>query len=208
MRRALDDLGNIAMLNGDLDSAQKIFTEVLSNDHDVTAEEALVGEVRIAEINEELGQREEAKRKLKDAQSYLAKHEDPMDDIDVETLLAEIYVKEGNTAEAQQAAETARKRLRQVETHWESRFSVGITQGRVQAATGRFTAARESLQTVIAETSKRNYVHFELEARLAMCELEAKTDPASARIHAQALEKAATAKGFGLIARKALALRT
>jgi hypothetical protein len=41
--------------------------------------------------------------------------------------------------------------------------------------------------------------------RLA-CEVEAKTDPASARAHAKTLEEDARSKGFGLIARKALAL--
>jgi hypothetical protein len=49
-------------------------------------------------------------------------------------------------------------------------------------------------------------VRYELEARLALCEIEAKTDPATARAHAKTLEEEARSKGFGLIARKALAL--
>ena len=48
-------------------------------------------------------------------------------------------------------------------------------------------------------------MRYQLEARLALCEVEAKTNPASARADASALEKDATSKGFGLIARKALA---
>jgi len=59
---------------------------------------------------------------------------------------------------------------------------------------------------VIAETIKHGVVRYELEARLALCEIEAKTDPATARAHAKTLEEEARSKGFGLIARKALAL--
>jgi len=208
MGRALHNLGNIAMLNGALDDAQKILSEALSTDRDATAEVALNDEVELAELNEELGQREEAKRKIEQALAYLAKHQDPMDDINVQSFLAEIYVKEGNTEQAFRAAEAAQTALRQVSAHWESRFIVGITEGRVEAAMGQFSAARQSLQTVLTETSKRNYVHYQLEARLAMCEVEAKTDPTSARIHAKALEKDATSKGFGLIARKAQRIGT
>jgi len=39
-----------------------------------------------------------------------------------------------------------------------------------------------------------------------MCEVEAKTDRAAARLHAKALQEEANSRGFGLIARKAGAL--
>jgi hypothetical protein len=73
-------------------------------------------------------------------------------------------------------------------------------------ATGKPIEARNSLRAVLADASKHNYVHYELEARLALCELEAKSNPAAARIHSKALQRDASAKGFGLVARKALAL--
>lgn len=85
---------------------------------------------------------------------------------------------------------------------------IGIAQGRLQTAMGQFAAAQESLQTVLAGASKHNYVRYELEARLAMCEMEAKTNPATARVHAKILERDATSKGFGLIAQKTTKIGT
>ena len=68
----------------------------------------------------------------------------------------------------------------------------GIANARVQAAIGRLAEARESLKAVIAETTKHSNLRYQLEARLALCEIEAKTDPASARAHAKTLEQEAT----------------
>ena len=82
-----------------------------------------------------------------------------------------------------------------------------IANARVEAAVGRLDEARRSLKTVIAEATKHSNVRYELEARLAWCEVEAKTDPTAARADAKILEQEAKSKGFGLIARKALTMR-
>jgi hypothetical protein len=49
-------------------------------------------------------------------------------------------------------------------------------------------------------------IRYQLEACLALCEVEAKTDPTGARARAHTLEEQARSKGFGLIARKALTI--
>jgi hypothetical protein len=53
---------------------------------------------------------------------------------------------------------------------------------------------------VIAETTRHGVVRYQLEARLAFCEIEAKSDPATARAYAKTLGEDARSKGFGLIA--------
>jgi hypothetical protein len=58
-----------------------------------------------------------------------------------------------------------------------------------------------ALLDVIGRHVKHGNVRYEFEARLALCEVEAKTDPAAAR--AKTLEEQARSKGFALIARKA-----
>lgn len=60
-----------------------------------------------------------------------------------------------------------------------------------------------ALLDVIGRHVKHGNVRYEFEARLALCEVEAKTDPAAARVHAKTLEEQARSKGFALIARKA-----
>jgi hypothetical protein len=54
--------------------------------------------------------------------------------------------------------------------------------------------------------TRHSNMRYQLEARLAFCEIEARSDPAAARADGQALEGEARSRGFGLIARKALAM--
>ena len=120
-------------------------------------------------------------------------------------MLATIALEEGDTAAATRAINAARSLLGQ-NKGWEGRCWFGIANARVQAAIGKLAEARESIKAVIAETRKHSNLRYQLEARLALCEIEVKTDPGSARAHAKTLEQEARSKGFGLIARKALAV--
>ena len=74
------------------------------------------------------------------------------------------------------------------------------------AATGKLAEAAASLKALIVQSGEHHYIQYQLQARLALCEVEAKTDPAQARVHAKALENDAASMGFGLIARKARAV--
>src|SRR5262249_46142730 len=140
------------------------------------------------------------------ALSFLRDHKEPGNEVGAESLLARLDLAQGNTAEATHAMDAAQVVLHQAPEDREASYIFGIAQARVQSATGKLAQARESLKTVLAETGKHNFIRYQLEARLAMCEVEAKTNPALARIHAKALEADAHSRGFGLIARKALAV--
>jgi eukaryotic-like serine/threonine-protein kinase len=198
--------GNIAKLEGKLEDARKTFSDALplvreAGGSSLTAQ----FEEELAEVADEQNQREEARRQINELLSSLHEHKDPTNEIDAESLLARIAVEEGDTATATRAIAAARSLLRQSQGS-EERFLFGIADARVQAAVGRLDEARQSLKTVIAETTKDRNLRYELEARLALCEVEAKTDPATARAYAKALEEQARSKGFGLIARKALTI--
>lgn len=200
-------LGNIAKLEGKLEDAKKEFSESLSiAREDSMAERGAEADLGLAEVAEEESQPQEAKRQIDAALSFLQEHKDPTDGVEAEVLLARIDLAQGRTAEATHAMGSAQALLRQIPEDREAHFILGITQARVQAAMGKLAEARESLTTVLAETGKHNFIRYQLEARLAMCEVEAKANPASARIHAKALSNEAKSKGFGLIARKALAV--
>jgi eukaryotic-like serine/threonine-protein kinase len=199
-------LGNIAKLEGNLDEAQKTFTEAISLAREAggSATSAML-EQGLAEVAVEQNHQEEAKLRINALLSSLRDHKDPADEIAAESLLARIAVEEGDTTGANRAVAAARPLLRQSQG-WESRILFGIADARVQAAVGRPAEAKQSLQTMIVETAKHGYVRYELEARLAFCEVEAKTDSVAARAHAKILEEQASSKGFGLIARKALTI--
>jgi DNA-binding winged helix-turn-helix (wHTH) protein/tetratricopeptide (TPR) repeat protein len=201
-------LGNIAKLEGKLEEANERLSESLSTARDIddTVRVAEV-ELELAEVAEEGGHSAEAMQQVNAGLTSLHGSKDPDDQITAEILLARISLAEGKPADAVRSMDAARALFGQ-SPDWEGHVIFGIANGRVQAASGRLAEARQSLTAVIAETAKHNNVRYQLEARLAFCEVEAKTDPTSARADASALEKEAVSKGFGLIARKALAVGT
>jgi DNA-binding winged helix-turn-helix (wHTH) protein/tetratricopeptide (TPR) repeat protein len=204
--RVLFDLGNIASVEDKREESRKTFSEALAIDREVhDAGAGVTVELGLANLEQEEGRSAEARKLLDDIFSYLHAHKDPNQEISAQCQLAEIALKQGNAAEAKSAMDAARKLVRPGQ--WlEERYTFEITNARFQAANGNPRGARQSLKAVVADATKHDYVHYQLEAGLALCEVEAKTDPAAARLDARALEKQARAKGFAMIARKALAL--
>jgi hypothetical protein len=89
-----------------------------------------------------------------------------------------------------------------------SRVWVEIVSAQVRASLGKPAAARESLKATLAEAKKYGFIRNELEARLALGEIEMTSGQAVAGLaRLEAVEKDAAAKGFGLIARKAAAAK-
>jgi eukaryotic-like serine/threonine-protein kinase len=201
---ALFDLGVIAKLNDKLDEARKILTEAIAVDREDGGEgQAAVAQLQLAEVEAEAGQPEDARRQANAALAYLRQHDEKASQVGAQSLLASIDLQQGNTAEAARAMETAHALLRQIPLEWESRIVYNITEARVQAANGKLVEARTSLNSVVADTSKDSSIRYQFEARLALCEVEARTAPASAHLHAKALEQEARVKGLAMIARKA-----
>jgi serine/threonine protein kinase/tetratricopeptide (TPR) repeat protein len=86
----------------------------------------------------------------------------------------------------------------------EARLGLRITEGRVAAAAGQTAAAARTIEATRQEAIKTGLVGVELEARLALGELEMKSaSSAAGRARLELVQQAASAKGFGLIARKA-----
>jgi len=205
--RALFDLGNIDSLQDRLDDARQAFSEALAIDRKTgDGLQAVTVELGLAEVTEEQGHRAEAKQQINESLDFLHQHRDPNNEVNAEGLLAEIALADGDVSGAVHHMDIAHGLLKK-DQGWTERYIFEIQNARVEAANGKFTQAGKSLHGVLAEAQKHDYVHYELEARLALCELEAKTAPAVARAHELALEKDARERGFGMILRKSLALR-
>ncbi len=198
-------LGNIAWLRGEMEEARSTFSQSLTIGHEqsVTAP-TIEDDLGLAEIALEENQLQEAKKQIDAALTYARENKDSGIETSADVLLARMNLAQGNMADASRAIDAARAALRQVPKDREAHLIFGITEARIQSAMGKTAAARGSLEAVLADTGKSNFIPYQLEARLAMCEVEAKSDPASARAHAKALAHDAKSKGFGLIARKAL----
>jgi serine/threonine protein kinase/tetratricopeptide (TPR) repeat protein len=88
----------------------------------------------------------------------------------------------------------------------EARLGLSIIEGRVAAASGQTAAAAKTIEATRQEAAKAGLIGLELEARLALGEVEMKSaNGTSGRARLERLQKEASAKGFGLIARKSAA---
>jgi eukaryotic-like serine/threonine-protein kinase len=82
--------------------------------------------------------------------------------------------------------------------------AIAITRGRLFAASGNFSEARKKFDAALATATKAGLMQWQLEARLAIGELEIKSGKTAAgRARLADLQKEATAKDFLLIAHKA-----
>jgi hypothetical protein len=125
------------------------------------------------------------------------------DEIAADGVLARALLAMGRPSDAQKEINAGKDLLtksRDLETH----FQLGIVASRVEAALGKNASAGNELESVLAGASKHKYLGYQLEARLALGEIETESGKIAAG-HARlaALQKDAAAKGFLLIARKA-----
>lgn len=208
MVRALFDLGNIASLQDRDEDSRKRFSEALAIVHETRdAGEDIIVNLGLARLEKEEGHLAESRKLLDHVFGLVHAHKNPNEEISANNLLAETALQEGNLAEAQAAIGAAQNLLRPGQ-FLEGRYVFGITNARIQAATGNLRGARDSLKALVADTARHHYVHYELEARLALCEVELKADPSTAHLEARELQKEASLRGFNRIARKALALQS
>jgi tetratricopeptide (TPR) repeat protein len=114
-------------------------------------------------------------------------------------LLASRKIAEAGQSAREASAVVAKSHDRMVQ------FEFAIAAARVEAKTGDRSVARAALTKTIAETAKDGFLGQQLEARLALAELEVDLSgtPSLGRKHLAAIEKDAAAKGFLLLTGKA-----
>ncbi len=123
-------------------------------------------------------------------------------------LLARNYSTHGDPAAAQEAMQHARA-LAAKSQNVEVRWRTSIVAARVDTAdkaaihSAAAIAARKTLAEVIAKAHQQGYGIVELDARLALAEIEMKAGSADALAHFAAIQTEARTKGYNLVARKA-----
>jgi cytochrome c-type biogenesis protein CcmH/NrfG len=125
------------------------------------------------------------------------------DEIQAWCILARAMLAQGKAAAAADAighAQSLAGKSQNPETCWRT----AIAAARINS-TG--SAARKELDAVVAKSRVLGYRGVELDARLALAEIEMKAgQTAAGRAHLAAIEADAKAKGYSLIARKASSL--
>jgi ATP/maltotriose-dependent transcriptional regulator MalT len=164
----------------------------------------------LALLDIEEGRAEEAEKLARETLPKFHAWNLPNDEAQAEAVLARALVAEGKQDDAE--AELARAVTQAAGTESELvRLDVALAQGIVLGASkdkGKQESAQAALTAGIDDAGKRGFVGYWLEMRLRAAQLElARGQRAAAVEHAQAIVKDAKAKSFGLIAKKAAALK-
>ncbi len=204
LAHALNGLGEVLSQLGDSQEARKIHGEALA----IRTQLGELGsvaqsELGVASLDIEEGQPANAQKLAQEAiDEYQVEHAADAEAL-ARVVLARSLLSQDQPGKAQEAISraTALAGKSQART---VRLSVGIMSSRIRAALGKSVEARTALEAMLAEAKESGFVRYQLEARLALGEIELKSpDPIVGRTGLTALEKDADARGFYLIARKA-----
>jgi DNA-binding winged helix-turn-helix (wHTH) protein/TolB-like protein len=128
-------------------------------------------------------------------------------------VLARALLAEGKGAEAKEAVQHARS-LAAKSQNPNIRWPTAITAARIEIAgkdlahSAAGSATRKELAAIITKSRQLDFVGIELDARLALAEIEMKAGQITAgRAHLTAIEADAKGKGYNLVARKAALAR-
>jgi tetratricopeptide (TPR) repeat protein len=177
-----------------------------------TGEQLFMSEPRLALARVAIAEGRAAEAEAMARQAAQAFGKDKASDFEASAhgVVADALLAQGKLAEAWQAAGRASALAGKSQSQ-RVRLAVAIVSARVRAA-GRApadtAAALRSLQAVRAEAEKADRRGLALEAELALGEVELLAGhSAAARARLETLERDATARGYGLVASKAAALR-
>jgi len=212
---AMLGLGSVLIEEADFSSARKMYEQALAmriprGDKIPIAEAQLA----LADLSLEEGrspaEQETAVRQTLEVFQKQKVHED---ETQAWCVLARALLAEGKAAAAKEAMQHARS-LSAKSPDPNTRWTATITAARIETAeknpaqSAAGIAARKELATVITKSRELGYMGVELDARLALAEIEMKSGQVTAgREHLTAIEADAKAKGYNLIARKAAIAR-
>ncbi len=199
-------LCHVQMLAGDLPAAKKQCLETLRTREEM-GDKSTVAETRsrYAELLIEEGQLQEAETLLRQALAEFVAERLFDDEIEGRAILAEALTVQGKIAEAQSEINSA-QRLVPRSQNAPTRLKLQIVAARQRARTDTIVEVKHRLETVLNSATKYGFVGYQLEAKLALGELEMNSGKtATGRLHLNSLQKAAMASGFLSISRTAAA---
>jgi serine/threonine protein kinase/tetratricopeptide (TPR) repeat protein len=205
---SLMSIGRLRRQRGDGDGARKNYEEALAL-HQQSGEKGLVADAQVAlgELDCDSGKASEAETLARAAiQEFRAEREADAE-IQTEVLLSRSLMQQGKREDAQEAIASALT-LSKKSSDVTIRLPLAIQNAYAQAEANNLVEAERLARNVQREANKLGFVGIELEASLAIGEIELKgKDPALGRKRLDETERIAHSKGFELIARNASAAR-
>jgi serine/threonine protein kinase/tetratricopeptide (TPR) repeat protein len=202
---ALFSLGDVSTAEGNLSAARKSYNESMTLRTQM-GEKGNVAETQMALalllIEEENGG--DAGNILQGSREEFHKEGLGDDEVLADSLLARVWLSRGKIVEAQKEIAASHDLLAKSQD-FSVRLRAQIVQAQVLAVAGQPDDARHVLDDTIATAKKSGYLGYQLEAQLALGELQGQAPDSRAqalRILAD-VRKQAQGNGFGLIANKA-----
>jgi eukaryotic-like serine/threonine-protein kinase len=198
-------LGGLLLLEADFKGARKMLEQALAI-RTSAGEKITISETQLELANlslEETRSPVEQEAAVRQVLDVFQKQKARDDEIRAWCVLSRALLAEGKVAEAKETVQHARA-LAATSQNPEIRWGAAISAARVEGV----IVARKELAAVIAKSQELGYLLVELDARLALAELEMKAgQTAEARAHLTAIEANAKAKRYNLVARKAVIAR-
>jgi len=200
----LSAIGHLQWTRDDLAAARKSYAEALDL-HQAAGEKGAVAQMRLAlaGLSIEEGHAVEEEGIVRELREEFRKQKLVDSEIFATCELARAYLARGKVADAAREMESIRAPAAKTTDHT-SRIEFEIADARVAAASSHAADARKNLQVLLADPRSRSFTGYDLETRLAVCEVEKKSETSAASPACfLAVENDATAKGYLWIARKA-----
>jgi eukaryotic-like serine/threonine-protein kinase len=212
---ATEMLGDLLLQEADFPGARKMYEQSLAirtsrDDKTMIAETQLaLADLSLEQARSPAEQEAAVRRALEVFQTQKMRD----DETQAWCILARALLAQGKGAAAKDAMQHARS-LAAKSQNPNIRWQTAIAAARIATAEKDLThstaagAPRKELATIITKSRELGYMGIELDARLALAEIEMKTGQTTAgRAHLSAIEADAKAKGYNLIARKATTAR-
>src|SRR5580658_7296280 len=212
---AMWSLGSLQLQQADFSGARKMYEQALairtSAGEKLTIAETQLG---LADLSlEEAHPPAEQEAAMRQALEVFQKQKARDDETLTWCVLARALLAEGKAAAAAEAMQHARS-LAAKSQNPEIRWRTAIAAARIDTAgkdaphSAAGLAARRELAAIITKSRELGYMGIELDAHLALAEIEMKTGQVAAgRAHLTTIEADAKAKGYNLVARKAATAR-
>jgi serine/threonine protein kinase/TolB-like protein/Tfp pilus assembly protein PilF len=205
---AIAKMGEIELQEGDFTEARKSYQQALEMWNALgkkgNAEET---ELAIAELALEEGNSGDTRTLSEKALREFTAETLRDDQIFARVLLARVFLVESKTPDAQKEIHLA-KRIAAKSQNRFAQLKLAIVSARADFASRKTTQSIKALEAALADAKKHGLVPLQFEASLALGEIELTTGRVKVgQERLDRLQREATEKGFGLMARKAVSTR-
>jgi DNA-binding winged helix-turn-helix (wHTH) protein/tetratricopeptide (TPR) repeat protein len=206
-------LGDLLLQEADLPGARKMYEQSLAI-RTSRGDKTMIAETQLALADlslEEVRSPAEQEAAVRQALEVFQKQKARDDETQAWCVLARALLAEGKAAaDVMQHAQSLAAKSQNPEIRWRTAIAAARidTAGKDAAHSAAGIAARKELAAIITKSRELGYMGIELDARLALAEIEMKARQMTAgRAHLAMIEADAKAKGYNLIARKAAIAR-